>query len=329
MVMSVADPLYSAVYVGEVRHRRFVPMSHSFTYPLFMLALDLDEWPALAAQHSLLGERWYHLMRFKRSDFFQYRGKDKNHSKTSHHASNPVDDKPAYDQLPSHLQLKQDVIDNVQAQLVQQGIVTEGSEPPKIARVVLVTHLRIFNFIFNPVSFYYCYDVQNTLVAIQAEITNTPWKERHSYVLSVLPNLQVAGGGAVKYARKGNAASQPKHEFKFHKDFHVSPFNPMNMQYRWVFSDLHDHYVVHMDNTMQVVTQKQTLEESDTIEKHFDATLTLNRQSMAGHEGQKNLRRVLIQYPFMTVKVVVGIYWQAFKLFVKRAPFYSHPKHES
>lgn len=298
------DTFRSAIYVGDVRHRRFTPLKHEFSYPLFMLALDLDELPSLMKTKWYMGTSWFHPIRFKRSDFYN----------------------------PEQSDLKQAVINRVQQEFAQQGY-----ESPVIDRVVLITHLRYFNFTFNPVSFYYCFDNANKLIAIQAEITNTPWKERHSYVLPVAAaTLQTVLGQShnnglkvqsqnqpyspVHYHCIQNNPEKPKHEFCFSKQFHVSPFNPMNMNYRWVFSNLDETLLVHMDNTME---GKDINNEKNTI-KHFDATLVMNRKNI-----QQQLAKTLIRYPLMTVTVVVGIYWQAMKLYVKRAPFYSHPKHDT
>lgn len=272
------DPQWrSAVYSGHVRHRRFVPNPHDFKYPLFMMALDLDELPALFKKKWYMGTAWFHPVRFKRDDFFNPNTKD----------------------------LKQAVIDRVQGDFTAWGL-----ESPTIRRITLLTHLRYFNFTFNPVSFYYCYDEDDRLVAIQAEITNTPWKERHSYVLPI--NEKKLSG--MEHQPIGGAKN--KHQFRFNKDFHVSPFNPMAMSYRWVFNEPDGSLLVHMDNDV-VGDDHQSI-------KHFDATLTMEKRDI-----HHNLGKTLIQYPFMTVKVVIGIYWQAFKLFIKGSPFYSHPNENS
>lgn len=281
-----SSALNSAIYVGSVRHRRFVPIKHEFTYPLFMLSLDLDELDQLIKMKWYLGTSIFHPVRYKRSDFYEPQGGD----------------------------LKQAVVNRVQVDFHRYGLAEV-----EIKRVVLLTHLRYFNFTFNPVSFYYCYDAHDQLVAIQAEITNTPWKERHSYVLPVSECARGSTRGEIAYEAFA-ASKQTKHAFRFEKEFHVSPFNPMNMFYRWVFSSPNESLLVHMDNTMM----SKGMSEGQKAEKHFDATLTMDKLDL-----NKNLGRTLIRYPFMTVKIVAGIYWQALKLYIKRSPFYSNPKHEA
>lgn len=263
--------LNSAIFKGKVRHRRFIPKGHEFEYSLFMLYLDLDEAPDLLSQHWFAGWNRFNLMSVWRKDYFH----------------------------PETQSLKQAIIDEVNDYARAQG-----TSIKPIARVMMLTHGRYFNIIFNPVTFYYCFDHENNLVAIQAEITNTPWGERHSYVM--LPGHDVAD--------KQYQAKHKHHEFSFDKVFHVSPFNPMDMQYRWVISPPDKALHIHMDNTQG---------QGEEIEKHFDATLSLKR-----YEWQENFAKTLIQYPLMSVKVVWGIYWQALKLWLKRTPFYDHPNTE-
>jgi DUF1365 family protein len=98
------------------------------------------------------------------------------------------------------------------------------------AAVRRLMHLRYVGYCMNPVSFYYCFSESgDRLEAIVAEITNTPWKERHQYVLAV------GAGGRLK-------------RFDFDKEFHVSPFLPMDMMYRWCFSELQERLIVNMQN---------------------------------------------------------------------------------
>jgi len=157
----------------------------------------------------------------------------------------------------------------------------------------LLTHLRYFGYCFNPVSLYYCFDAADTHVeTIIAEITNTPWGERHAYVLPA----------------SGSTMDGGKLRFKFDKQFHVSPFLPMDMQYDWRFSLPEDRLLVHMENFR-------------TGEKAFDATLALDREEITAAA----LAKTLISFPLITAQVSLAIYWQALKLWLKKAPFHTHP----
>jgi len=158
----------------------------------------------------------------------------------------------------------------------------------------LLTHLRFFGYSFNPVSFYYCFDEADSRVeTIVAEITNTPWKERHAYVLPVT----------------SSEPSEVAWRFRFEKQFHVSPFMPMDMRYDWRFSAPGNGLYVHMENWRDGRSA-------------FDATLSLKREEI----GSASLARALTGFPLITTQVTSLIYWQALKLWWKGTPFVAHPK---
>ena len=138
--------LASCIYEGQVRHRRFAPVGHEFSYRLFMMYLDLDELPHLFDRHLLWSPDRLNIAQFRRSD---------------HIGDN---DQP----------LQESARDLVEAH--------SGKRPEGPVR--LLTHLRYFGYRFNPVSFYYCYGSDgHSLEAIIAEINNTPWGQQHAYVL--------------------------------------------------------------------------------------------------------------------------------------------------
>lgn len=262
----------SCLYNGCIRHRRHEPSGHQFRYELFMMYLDLAELPHLFEKYWCWSARRPALARFKRSDY-HYTLEDGGHDPEGG---------------PAELSLDESVRRTVTAQT--------GRRPDGPIR--LLTHLRYFGYIFNPVSFYYCFDRSGTRVqTILAEITNTPWKERHAYVLPV------------SAATRNDTVMR----FEFGKEFHVSPFWPMDMRYDWRLSAPGEHLRIHMDNLQR---------KDGHTRRVFDATLTLQREEISS----ASLARVLLKYPLMTVKVSGAIYWQALRLWYRRTPFFTHPK---
>ena len=154
--------------------------------------------------------------------------------------------------------------------------------------VRLLTHARTFGHCFNPVSFYYCYD-DDRVRAVVAEVTNTPWGERHTYV------LRRAGDGRVL-------------EDRVDKAFHVSPFMGMDHQYDWRVVEPGAELLVHIDSLRDG-------------RRAFDATLTLRRRELS----RRMLSRMLWRYPAATLVAGVRIYVHALRLKLKGAPYFPHP----
>jgi DUF1365 family protein len=157
----------------------------------------------------------------------------------------------------------------------------------------LLTQPRCFGYSFNPVSLYYCFDEADRQIdAIVAEVSNTPWGERHCYVLDA----------------QASPADSATLRFHPRKVFHVSPFMPMDVCYIWHFSKPDRRLLVHMENR------------SDDV-KLFDATLVLERRELS----RATRAKTLCAYPFVSGKTILGIYWEALRLWLKRTPFFDHP----
>lgn len=167
----------------------------------------------------------------------------------------------------------------------QQVLLALGHAPQGPIR--LLTQPRSWGLSFNPVSFFYCYETDGKLAAILCEVSNTPWRERFHYVLP--------------------AQGVGHQHFAVAKAFHVSPFLPPDLEYRMSFSAPHDHLGVHMADWQGDL-------------KMFDATLNLQRTLL----DRAGLHRYLRQFPWMTAKTCLAIYWQALRLLIKRTPIFTH-----
>jgi uncharacterized protein len=241
----------SAIYSGRVSHARRVPRPHAFAYRLYLVYLDLDELPGLLSSGAP-GAREGRIgpLAFRRADYL----------------GDPTRD------------LSEEVRDRVQAAL--------GFRPQGPVR--LLTHLRSLGHAFNPVSFYFCFGAGGgRLEAVVAEITNTPWNERHAYVLAAGPD--------------GATATFPKR-------FHVSPFFDMDQVYEWRIGAPGEELAVEMVNR-------------ESGREVFRARLGLRRTAWS----LAALRRAALVQPFMAWQVHVAIYWQALRLWLKRTPFFVHP----
>jgi DUF1365 family protein len=251
----VTEPFASAVYEGIVHHRRRGPRAHAFQYRVAQLFLDLDELERLFAGRWFWSLNRRNIAEFRRSDFLG----------------------------PPTMPLGDAVRDCVAR--------ATGRRPSGPIR--LLTHLRYAGHSFNPVSFYYCYAPDAVHIdCIVAEITNTPWHERHAYVLAAHGAQQT--GSALQWT--------------FDKAFHVSPFIAMDRTYQWQLSTPGRSLNVHMG-----VLRDGELE--------FEAALALQRHPLDG----ASLARVLLRFPLMTTQVVTAIYWNALRLWLKGIPVHSHP----
>ena len=210
------------------------------------LALDLDEVEALAATHSV-----FSLKKFAPMSFFQ---------------ADYVKNEPG--------NLKQRIASKVS----HLGGKWDGE------KVTLMGQCRCFGFYFSPANFYFCYQNDGECRYMLVEVSNTPWLERHYYLVDLQGDM------------------------KTKKDFHVSPFMDLDMQYHWRVKPPAEQVLVHIENHKE--------------HKQFDATLAMKKREIT----KSSLFKAWLSAPLMPVKVVAGIYWQAAKLFAKRIPFIAHPE---
>lgn len=245
----------SCLYEGRVSHARLGTIEHRFQYSLFMLYLDLEELPRLVKHHWAMSYAKVAPASFRREDHFG-------------DARVPLDD------------------------TVRNLVESETGRRPE-GPIRLLTQLRYWGYYFSPLNLFYCFDSQGEVVeAIVAEVSNTPWGERHCYVLW-----------------EGNRQSAEPLRFRHGKSFHVSPFMGMDAEYLWKLN----------------VPDRQLavgIESRRNDEPIFRAGMALQRREITGRQ----LTATLLSYPLVTAKIVAAIYFEALRLWWKKCPFFPHPK---
>jgi DUF1365 family protein len=245
----------NCIYVGKVRHRWFSPRLHEFTYKLFMFCFDINK-----IAENFQSSWWCGSQRF---NWFGFNRKN-------------------------HLGSSEVPLDQAVREFIKEKT---GSLP--LGKIFLLTHLSCVGYCFNPISVYLVFRQDSTEIEMLiAEVTNTPWGERHYYILN---NQQEIKKNIYQYV--------------FQKAMHVSPFMAMDYEYRLNFKLDDRQLILHMDSYKNA-------------EHHFDATLSLDSMPM----NAVNIRKMLLRFPFMTFKVVAAIHWEALKLLLKGVPIHSHPK---
>lgn len=239
----------SGLYRGQVIHTRLRPRRHNLRYRVFSLLIDLDEAEALSKNSSVFG--------FNR------------------HAPISVWERDLGDGREHGLR------DWVEDVLAQAGLAIPHP------RIDILCYPRLFGFVFNPLTVYYCSDAEGVVRALIYEVSNT-FGERWIYVL-----------------RTSEATGPFKHNCA--KQFYVSPFMPMDCHYHFHVVAPGDHVMVRIDET--------------------DGEGLLLRAVFAGERHEFNDRELwaaLFRYPLMTLKVVGAIHWEALLLLLKKVPVFRH-----
>ncbi len=224
-----------------------------------MVYLDLDELPGLVGKRGLLSTDKYSVRSFFRTDH-----------------------------LFEDTSLLSDEI---------RDIIRKQTGTSTVGPIRLLTQLRQFGYYMSPLNLFYAFDASGQHVEhVVAEVNNTPWGERHCYLLGD--------------ENRKNLRGTPR--FAHQKEFHVSPFMGMDMEYHWSLSAPGLELLVRIAN-------------SRGTQRVLDVDMKLQRRALS----KQGLRRMTFRYPAMTAQIAAAIYYQALKLWWKRCPFYTHPNKQS
>ena len=232
----------SCIYNGIVTHQRFKPIKHSLKYKTFSLLIDLDEIEILDKDISIFSLNKFNIFSFYSKDHGERDGSS----------------------------IKEWILKNVKKFNISNNI----------TQIKLLCYPRIFGYVFNPLSIFYCYE-NNNLRAIFYEVKNT-FNEQHTYIFKIKNNENI--------------------EQKCKKKFYVSPFMDMETYYNF-----------------KLLNPKEKLsvfiKQSDKKEIILTATQTGDRKEFSFRQLMTNF----FKYPFMTIKIIGSIHYEALLLWKKGA----------
>ncbi|MEN9840877.1 MAG: hypothetical protein RL376_677 [Verrucomicrobiota bacterium] len=273
----------SRLYECRILHARLHPRAHRFSYRIFLLALDLDELPALSRRLRLLGIDRGGLLSFRQRDYLP----------THETAHNPTPGSPAAAASTREASCALAADAPLKTRLLAT-LAARGIDPGPNARVLLLTLPRVLGYQFNPVSFYFVHTADGRPVASVAEVTNT-FRETKPFFLG--PDTLSAPSSA-----------SPAFHLRIAKNFYVSPFSDVDVAFDFTLRPPGEHLDLQIDD---YIGPRRTL---ITTVKELHPPRPLTDRALAWFS---------LKYPAVTLKVIAAIHWEAFRLFLKRVPWFA------
>lgn len=248
--------LSAALYKGTVFHKRYTPKVHQLKYRVFTLYADLDELESMSKSSWFFSLNRFNLLSFYEKDY----GKQAR---------------------PSGTRLK----DHLLSVLDENGIAAG-----KVKTIKILAYPRVFGFIFNPLTVFYCFGENGEQLALIYEVRNT-FKERHNYIFAVPDGSDFTVNHTAK------------------KCFHVSPFFNREGEYDFSVAEPNEEAMININYKLGA-------------ERRLTACFKGTKRSFSDSEILKSC----LATPFMTMKVVAGILFEALKLKLKGIEVFKHPE---
>ena len=236
----------SAIYNGQVIHKRFKPKVHYFRYNVFSLLIDLSELETIDKEISFFSLNKFNLISFYEKDHGERDGSS--------------------------------LINWVNKNLEKNNI------PIQDIKIKILCYPRILGFVFNPLSVFYVYNLQNKLISILYEVKNT-FGEQHTYIFKITKDENLV-------------------QNKCAKKFHVSPFIEMDCNYFF--------RLLKPGDKISVIIDQYDKE---------DKILFASQDGIRTDFNSKELIKSYLKHPLMTFKIIIAIHYEAFKLWLKGIKF--------